>query len=238
MPKWTSATAPRIEWKPRATARLDDKNNPLYEVTGTWAKLTQDVRSGGAYSIGKVEKGSRYATTAIVAVNPASLSAMLGTIKKFERYPNSQAAKDALRKVGKYLTEEVVDRMFVDQGKPGYSWPNLSPLTVALRGNAFPMLDVTGALRREATSDRAVMDIKTGANPRIVLGGEKFDTPEVYKYYMHMAGGRTSPLSKYPNRPVPARPFMPQRREDLYPEEQQHIADIFREQLDYLVKRG
>jgi phage gpG-like protein len=149
----------------------------------------------------------------------------------------------ALEEVGSYIASEVNARIFAEEGKASTSaWPGLENSTIEWRikkgFNEGPILQASGDLYRMATSDAAINDIKTGRNPRVIMGGANWPSGEpdnlMEKYFVHM-GGSWSRL--FGGAPIPARPFMPQGPEDFTDREENHIKNIFKEHIYELYER-
>lgn len=188
-----------------------------------WGNLVSEIRA--------FQRGSRFKHT-VIDIDPTTYnSASIATLLSLNRIQTSRRTREALDEVGHYLIGTVIPRMFEEEESSEGPWEPLKDSTLAwrraMRYDEEPILQASGALYQEATSENAIVEVRGGRNPRVVVGGSNFTggSPEraepnnVYKYFVHMAGG--SPSN------VPPRPFMPQTPDDLTDEEQDHIKDIF-----------
>jgi len=155
-----------------------------------------------------------------------------------DRVGTSRETRRALEEVGSYIAHEVNARIFDEQGKQSTgAWPGLAPATIVWRithGYADgPILEASGALRQIATSDAAINEIRTGRNPRVIMGGANWPSGEpdnlMEKYFTHMGGS----LNGF----IPPRPFMPESPEDFTEREEEHIKNIFREHIYEIYER-
>lgn len=108
------------------------------------------------------------------------------------------------------VMSDATERAFKNEADPvtGAKWPQLTDDTVTMRGgNAHPILQVTGQLASSVQTDY----------------GKSYAEISTNKIYaaMHQFGGTTSPKSRIPNKPIPARPFL-----GLSPSDEQEILDI------------
>jgi len=202
-----------------------------------WERVLRRSRTLGAFRIGKVGVGQgqyREAFNAVVSVDKSSFSRMMDSVEGYKQIPYRM--RPALKEVGDYIVENVVPRMFEEEGNRGRgSWQALSELDQDWRErqgfNPGPILEASGDLRRDATSDTMVVDIKTGENARVVIGGDKLGYPNAAKFFAHMSGMVTSPWT---GGEIPARPFIPTSDKDFTQYEISEIYDIFREHIERL----
>ena len=221
---WTSETAPRFYPSP-----------PKFKE---WNKLVDSILTqGGVIGVGRVGKlGSGFLNT-VIAVNPAEYYLAVNKVQRLKNIPNSHEMYESLENVGDYLRTVVIPRMFDDESSAETGmWEQLKDTTQKWRfykGYADgPILQASGALYQAATSDKAIVDIKTGTNARVVLGGQHFASPEMEKYFVHMAGS----YSRLYHAQIPKRPFMPQSEDDLTQHDKENITEIFRGNLASLVE--
>lgn len=160
--------------------------------------------------------------------------ASIKTLKNAEKVGFSAHTERALKEVGEYLTETVINRYFADEGVGKSLWRELAPATVRARGSAHPILNETGELKMLATSSLAVEEIKLGKEPRIRLGGGNFPGDNAAKYFVHMTGGPYG----WGGAHIPRRKFMPTSQNDLTNYDKKHIKDIFRIQIMKLMEEG
>ena len=227
-------------------ATLIDSRNKQYtprsdiaHVRG-WGDLITSLKGGlTAFGVGRViQKGTEelysreYAHT-VITVDPTSFAAMAGRLEAYKNLPYK--SRPMLQAIGEYVVSEVVPRMFREGD--GGKWPQLSDTTNEFRermgyGGAHPMLINTTALYDAATSNQAIVEVKTGANARVVLGGDKFAGSLRDKFFVHMSGSDAGWGS------IPPRPFMPESPEDLTASEQAHIHAIMRRHIEDIERKA
>jgi|GEM_PF-6152405 len=179
----------------------------------------------------------------VFSFDPAAINSKnIQWLMALDKTGTSRETRRALEEVGSYIAHEVNARMFAEEGKASTgSWEPLADSTIKwriMKGYADgPILQASGALFRQATSDDAINEIKTGRNPRVIMGGANWpsggDDNLMEKYFTHMGGSWTGWGGSF----IPARPFMPESPEDFTQQEEEHIKNIFKEHIYELYER-
>jgi len=176
----------------------------------------------------------------VFSFNPSAINSKnIQWLLALDKIGTRGETREALKEVGSYIAHEVVARIFAEEGKASTGdWPELADSTIKWRlrkgYSTGPILQASGELYNIATSDAAINEIRTGRNPRVIMGGANWPSPEMEKYFVHM-GGSWSRL--YGGAPIPPRPFMPESPEDFTEREEEHIKNIFREHIYNLIER-
>ena len=141
---------------------------------------------------------------------------------------NTQEITDMLSRLSGRLTDmrpamleisgimsDASERAFQTESNPatGEPWAELSPFTVALRGSAHPILQVSGQLAASIQADYGSDFAQVGTNKNYAE--------------LHQFGGVTGPDAILPGRNVPARPFL-----GLSDEDETDILEVLAHYID------
>lgn len=202
------------------------------ELSKIWKDLETVVRTN------QIENTRKFKHMTF-SMDPASYnSKSISKILALSKITSDKETRSAMYEVGQFIVENVIPRMFEEQGNSEGPWQELAESTKRWRrskGWSEDMILVaSGALFDEATSENAITEYHGGKNPRVTVGGQNFtggspgrEGNNIYKYYVHMAGG--SPSN------VPARPFMPQTEDDFTEYEKEEIKEIFHEHIRNII---
>jgi len=211
--------------------------------SAVWDSMITNMRSMSYRGVGTRGHHS------VFSLNPSSINSRnIQWLLALNRAGTRSETRDALEEVGHYIATEVNSRIFDERGKQSTgAWPELTDATTKwrrLKGYPEgPILEMTGSLRDIATSDAAINEIKTGRNPRVIMGGANWPSggePGTYganlmeKYFVHMGGSWSSLF----NASIPARPFMPENEDDFTHHEENRIKEIFEEHIFNLIERA
>lgn len=193
-----------------------------------WGNLTSEIRS--------FNRAGPRGHHSVISVDSASYNSRnLEWLLAFDKFETTRESKEAMQKVGEYIAHDVISGYFDQEGMPSNTWEELKQTTIDWRGGSdHPILDYSGALRSIATSKAAINEIRGGKNPRVVMGGQNWPSPEAEKFFVHMAGS----WSQLYQAPIPKRPFMPQSEDDLTNDEQLHIKHIFQMHIERLMNNA
>jgi len=162
-------------------------------------------------------------------INNKALAALLA----FDKVKTQIHTRNAMEEVGEYIAENVNERYFQEEGIGGNPWKQLENSTIEWRRRRSyedgPILRASWEMYGFATSSLAIQEIRGGLNPKVVLGGDNWGTPNAAKYYVHMYGG-----TGWYGSTIEPRPFMPRKDDDLNRNEKEDIKDIFKKHLNYL----
>jgi phage virion morphogenesis protein len=129
----------------------------------------------------------------------------------------------AMRQIGEAITSNV--KLGFREGRDpwGRAWEPLTETTISRRrrGSSFPLRD-TGTLANSINYQLQGSDgVRIGPSDHAGKAG------------MHQFGGTTSPRSMFPNKQIPARPYLPIRGGgvDLPGTWQEEVIDILQEHL-------
>lgn len=176
----------------------------------------------------------------VFSFDPASINSRnIQWLLALNKANTARETKNALEEVGSYIAREVNARIFDEEGKQTTGeWPELAPATIEWRiksgYNEGPILEASEALRKIATSEKAINEIKLGRNPRVIMGGAHWPFGRanlnlMEKYFTHMGGSL--------NGLIPPRPFMPESPGDFTEREERHIKNIFKEHIYEIYER-
>lgn len=112
----------------------------------------------------------------------------------------------------------------------GPGWPALSPVTVARRGSAGPILQVSGQLVGGITHGGDAAKAWVGADKQYATA-QQFGMPQGY-------AGRTRRGAPIPWGDIPPRPYLPIQGGDWTPPAKTKILDILTQALESAVGQG
>ena len=96
--------------------------------------------------------------------------------------------------IGRYLLDRVDENFASERSPTGNPWKALAPMTVAKRGSAHPILDVSGGLERSFIFRADDSSVEVGTN-RLFPSGQSAAA-------IHQKGGRAGRGVYIPARPM------------------------------------
>lgn len=118
----------------------------------------------------------------------------------------------AFTEIGDYLVEAMQERFIKQESPDGEAWEELSPVTLKRKTRKDKILTESGSLADTLNFQIVGNELLVGSNLEYAA--------------MMQFGGTTSPKSMFPNKEIPARPFL-----GVSDDDEEEILMILREHL-------